>query len=79
VEKLDDKIRPDHYKDETGRELWEDMIALYGLPAFVSFCKLNAFKYRMRAGRKNGQTAVTDIKKALWYEKKISELTVKSK
>ena len=38
----------------------------------ISFCKLNAFKYRMRAGHKDN--AEQDINKALWYENKLKEL-----
>ena len=39
----------------------------------ISFCKLNAFKYRMRAGHKDN--AQQDIDKALWYENKMKELS----
>lgn len=66
-------INPDHYKAESGREVWEQMIDVYGLSKFIAFCEVNAFKYRMRAGKKSDDIE-TDIKKALWYENKIKEL-----
>jgi hypothetical protein len=50
---------------------------VYGLDAYLNFAKLNAFKYRMRAGLKTGADVQTDINKALWYESKIKELTEK--
>ena len=65
---------PEHYKTETGKEVWELMIERYGLTAFLSFCELNAFKYRMRAGKKPGNSAETDLQKAQWYEQKIKSL-----
>tara|TARA_R110000803_G_scaffold35405_8_gene76620 strand:- start:10054 stop:10593 length:540 start_codon:yes stop_codon:yes gene_type:complete len=67
-----DNINPDHYKTE-GKEVWEMMIAVYGVTHFKAFCELNAFKYRLRAGKK-GDNALEDIKKALWYEDKIKEV-----
>ena len=48
------------------------MIRIWGIQETISFCKLNAFKYRMRAGHKDN--AEQDIKKALWYENKLNEL-----
>ena len=68
------KIEPPHYKGQNG-QLWQDMIKLYGVEAFINFAQLNAFKYRMRAGKKDGESAEEDIKKALWYEERIKELT----
>ena len=68
-------INPTHYKSESG-EVWEKMIKAYGLEKFLAFCELNAFKYRMRAGKKHDRIT-EDIQKAIWYEKKIEELTEK--
>tara|TARA_R100000654_G_scaffold65694_2_gene93623 strand:+ start:344 stop:703 length:360 start_codon:yes stop_codon:yes gene_type:complete len=65
-----DYINPNHYKSG-GKEVWEMMIDCYGLEAYINFCQLNAFKYRMRAGKKPNSTAQDDIKKAQWYEEKI--------
>jgi hypothetical protein len=72
-----DQVNPAHYK--TGElEVWHMMIKVYGIEAYLNFAKLNAFKYRMRAGLKAGADVQTDINKALWYESKIKELTEKS-
>ena len=68
-----DEINPDHYKTCIGLEVWEMMLKAYGKEAFINFCLLNAFKYRMRAGKKGDIT--TDIKKAEWYEKKAAEIS----
>lgn len=41
---------------------------LYGDEAVYWFCICNAFKYRFRAGQKEGSPFDEDIKKARWYE-----------
>lgn len=68
-----DNINPDHYK-QGDKQVWEMMIDCYGLDAYISFARLNAFKYRMRAGFKPTSSVEEDIKKAQWYEKKIKDL-----
>lgn len=70
---MSDNINPDHYKLDAGREVWEQMVDVFGLAKFIAFCEVNAFKYRMRAGKKS-DLIEEDIKKALWYENKIIEL-----
>ena len=62
---------PKHY-NVNDKEVWQMMIDVFGKEAFVNFCALNAFKYRMRAGHKGD--AKEDIDKALWYEAKMKEL-----
>lgn len=64
---------PDHYKDGD-KEVWEMMIDIYGKEAFLNFCKLNAFKYRMRLGKKPNEPAERDLEKIKWYEDRINEL-----
>ena len=71
-----DEVNPAHYKSGE-MEVWEIMVKVYGLDAYLNFARLNAFKYRMRAGLKAGADVQTDINKALWYESKIKELTEK--
>ena len=61
-----DNINPSHYKDGD-KEVWQMMIDVYGLEAYLNFCMLNAFKYRMRAGKKEGADYTDDIKKAIWF------------
>lgn len=66
-----DPINPTHYN---GTQTLDRMVAVFGVDAVISFCEINAFKYRMRAGKKDGNPIEQDIKKALWYEGKASEL-----
>ena len=63
---------PQHYKTYDVETL-DMMIRIWGVQETISFCKLNAFKYRMRAGHKDN--AQQDIDKALWYENKMKELS----
>ena len=63
---------PQHYTTYDVETL-DMMIRIWGTQETISFCKLNAFKYRMRAGHKDN--AQQDIDKALWYENKMKELS----
>ena len=64
---------PSHYQKD-GKECIDVMLEDFGPDAVIAFCKLNAFKYRWRAGMKEGNTAEPDEAKAQWYEKKAEEL-----
>lgn len=55
---------PQHYND-FDVEVIDMMSRIWGDKETAIFCKLNAFKYRMRAGLKND--ANEDLKKADWY------------
>ena len=44
---------PDHYK-QGGKECIEVMIDEFGVRDVIAFCRLNAFKYQWRAGKKEG-------------------------
>lgn len=61
--KPDNVNHPAHYQG--AHECIEVMQAMFGIEAVKAFCRCNAFKYRFRADRKNGEE---DIKKAEWYE-----------
>jgi hypothetical protein len=67
---------PAHYNNQP-IEVIEMMRKIYGDEAVISFCHMNAFKYRMRAGLK-GNTA-EDIEKAKWYEAYASRFTESKK
>lgn len=54
---------PAHYQGK--HECIEVMRHMFGDSAVRAFCKCNAFKYRFRANRKNGDE---DVLKAEWYE-----------
>lgn len=62
---------PPHYK-QGSVEVFDMMVKVWGAEKVKIFCEINAFKYRMRAGYKEG--ANEDLKKALWYENKMKEL-----
>ena len=49
---MEDKIRPAHYQGEY--ECIDLMREIYGDEAVRWFCILNAYKYRFRAGKKEG-------------------------
>ena len=65
---------PSHYKNGD-KEVWEMMIDVFGVEAFIHFCQCNVLKYQMRLGKKPNEPIERDIEKALWYENKIKELT----
>lgn len=56
---------PKHYTQNGDNECIDVMRWLFGDEAVMAFCRCNIFKYRFRAGLKNGET---DIDKAVWYE-----------
>lgn len=65
---------PRHYT-EHGMECIDEMILLYGKQETMSFCKLNAHKYRKRALYKGGKE---DQDKSDWYVKECAYLVSKS-
>ena len=62
---------PSHYTCHE-HECIEEMMILFGIEDTIAFCKLNAWKYRYRAGEKD--SAEEDMKKADWYIGKVMEL-----
>lgn len=64
---------PAHYK-KNGRECIDVMIEKFGVKAVINFCECNEFKYRWRAGLKEGNSAEQDLAKAKWYADKAREL-----
>lgn len=69
-DKCEDNVNhPAHYQGKN--ECIDVMLAMFGVEAVKHFCMCNAYKYRFRAGMKNG---AEDIEKAEWYESKLIEL-----
>ena len=66
----DNVEHPSHYCIN-GIECIDVMIAVFGVEAVKTYCKINTFKYIWRTDRKNGRE---DIEKAAWYLKKYLEL-----
>jgi hypothetical protein len=62
------------YYNQYPIEVIDMMIALFGKEKTADFCLLNAFKYRMRVGRKDD--TAHDLAKEEWYLKKYKELTI---
>lgn len=67
---------PDHY-NVYDVEVVEMMERIFGVEETMSWCKLNAFKYRMRAGEKPTSTVEKDLKKEKWCLNKYKELKSK--
>ena len=68
-----DYINPNHYQNNS-KEVWEMMVDIWGKEAFIKYCEMTAFKYRMRAGLKPDQPIERDMQKCIWYENKAKEL-----
>ena len=62
---------PAHYNDYDV-ECIEMMRRIWGDEQVAIFCKLNAFKYRMRLGHKDAIDQ--DLAKEQWYINKLNEL-----
>lgn len=68
-----DHINPAHYQSMS-KEVFEMMIDIWGVEAYIKHCEMCAFKYRMRLGLKPDQPIQRDLEKAIWYETKAKEL-----
>lgn len=77
-EEYDIVNKPKHYNSEVFPQAIDMMLQLFSKNDVLAFCKLNAFKYRMRCGLKNSDKIVEDIEKAMWYENKYKELNTNS-
>lgn len=62
---------PKHYNSYP-IETIDMMINIWGIPKTIDFCYMNAFKYRMRVGKKD--SIDQDLKKEQWYLNKAEEL-----
>ena len=62
---------PEHY-NEYSVEVIDMMERIWGFEKAQIFCELNAFKYRMRAGKKG--PLEEDLKKEAWYLKRRIEI-----
>ena len=65
---------PSHYSQPNRRECIEEMRLMFGDEAVKIWCVLTAYKYRYRAGNKEGNSAEQDNKKAEWYLDYIEEM-----
>lgn len=65
---------PSHYNKPGQKECIVAMEEEFGAGAVYDFCVCNAFKYRYRAGDKDGNPQEQDLKKAEWYENYANQL-----
>lgn len=56
---------PKHYK-QYSTEVIDMMLQIWGVDAVVTYCEINAFKYRMRMGIKDNPIE-EDLAKEQWY------------
>lgn len=71
---MDNVNHPSHYNLPNRKECIIEMEEKFGVEAVVTFCTLNAYKYRYRHELK-GEDA--DLKKAEWYEEYAKKLLTK--
>ena len=69
----DNVNHPNHY-NAPKHECIDEMIAVFGVEDVKAFCRLNAWKYRYRAGAKDGEEKEKDLAKADWYIEILMEL-----
>ena len=77
-EQPNDQINPDHYLIN-GKEVLDLAEFTYGPDKVAGFLLISALKYRLRAGKKKGNSADQDIEKALNCEKLAEEYKRKIK
>lgn len=65
------KTNPKHYQLENGFQVID-------LTETLDFCSGNVVKYVARAGNKDGESALDDLNKAMWYLMKRIENVRKS-
>ena len=68
-----DKVNPSHYKGYSFEAI-EMMLRIYGAEKVATYCEINAIKYRMRMGKKQGESIADDLAKEKWYLDKANEL-----
>ena len=68
-----DAINPSHYK-RYSVEVIDMMVKIFGSEKVAAYCEINAFKYRMRMGTKQGNNFEQDLKKEEWYVTKTKDL-----
>ena len=68
------ELRPDYYKNRRGRDIfWEMENRHFPYEQCIGFCRLNALKYKRRAGRKTKDSTI-DKQKMETYEAELHRL-----
>lgn len=73
-ESLNQVNHPSHYQQAGRRECIEEMRIVFGDEAVMQWAIMTAYKYRYRAGNKDGNSAEQDHAKAEWYLKYAEQL-----
>ena len=60
---MTNKTRPEHYGGEVNPFEPIKIIEYYD----IDFCLGNVIKYTLRAGKKQSETSIDDLEKAIWY------------
>lgn len=76
ISKKEQVNHPAHYQ-KNGKECIEVMEEEFGASAVYWFCILNSFKYKWRAGEKDGNSTEQDLAKAKWYNDYADKLAYK--
>ena len=76
ISKTEQVNHPAHYQ-RGGKECIEVMEEEFGPKPVYWFCKLNAFKYKWRAGFKDANSKEQDLVKAKWYNNYADKLNHK--
>ena len=66
-----------NYYNKYPVETWDIMEFIYGTKALILYCKINALKYRLRAGLKPGNSIEKDFEKEKVYLDKAEEFKKK--
>jgi|TARA_R110001583_G_scaffold25011_12_gene91015 hypothetical protein len=70
---IDDEVNsPAHYKNQGDIECIDAMESMLSREEIIGYLRGNSFKYRWRC--RNKGSAVTDLKKAEWYERRLLDL-----
>ena len=68
---------PTHYNNYS-QEVIDMMEKIWGTQNLITFCEMNAFKYRMRMGTKPDNPIQQDLDKEKWYLNKAKQLREKN-
>lgn len=70
----DNVNHPKHYQKEGRPECIQEMLEKFGAIAVYWFSVLSSYKYRYRAGDKDGNSAEQDEAKAVWYDNETEKM-----
>lgn len=67
-EQYNEKGDADYYNQDRLNTI-RTMEQVYGTRSVLAFCECNVLKYRLRLGKKPGQSVERELAKARWYER----------